>query len=68
MNMSWLRTRTNDSQDVRQAADEGPGEGGGGLLEQAAAFAAVAREAHADCEKGKAAEQQLLRRRNRSGQ
>jgi hypothetical protein len=42
--------------------------GGNSLLAQAAAFASVAREARNDCEKGKAAELALARRRNRSGQ
>ncbi|MCO6456009.1 MAG: hypothetical protein J5I93_11985 [Pirellulaceae bacterium] len=40
----------------------------GNLREQAAAFARIAREAHADCERGADAEQQLQRRRNQSGQ
>ncbi|HUG92610.1 MAG TPA: hypothetical protein VML55_17350 [Planctomycetaceae bacterium] len=40
----------------------------GGLLQQAQAFAQVAREALDACHRGAEAERELHRRRNRSGQ
>jgi hypothetical protein len=38
------------------------------LLQQAAGYADVARQARANCQRGADAEQELGRRRNRSGQ
>ncbi len=51
----------------------GPGadpfeENAGDLRQQAAAYANIAREARDDCQRGADAEQELQRRRNRSGQ
>ena len=50
----------------------GPGDStgpsSGSLLEQARGWGEVAREAYDDCEKGRDAEAELHRRRNRSGQ
>ena len=45
----------------------GPG-GENPLLTQAGGFSKVAQKANEDCEKGEAAERQLEKRRNRSGQ
>jgi hypothetical protein len=67
MTLQPTRTQVHQRNDATPPAVEGPGQGGG-LLAQAAAYANVAREAHQICEKGKAAEQALARRRNRSGQ
>ncbi len=61
----------------RRARREAPAGGGppdsldsssGNLLEQARGWGEVAREAYDDCEKGRDAEAELHRRRNRSGQ
>ena len=47
----------------------GPPDGGPSpLLRQAAEFAKVARESLEDCQRGAEAEQELAKRRNRSGQ
>ena len=56
----------------REAPADGPPEAlvpsTGSLLEQARGWNQVAREAYDDCEKGRDAEAELHRRRNRSGQ
>jgi hypothetical protein len=48
--------------------DTTPRPGGGGLLEQAQGYANAARRARENCKNGEDAEQELLRRRNQSGQ
>jgi hypothetical protein len=67
MTMQSTKDKLHQRREEVPAADDGSG-GGGGLLEQATAFANVSREAHRDCEKGKAAEKALTSRRNRPGQ
>jgi hypothetical protein len=67
--MTQQRTRTL----TQEHAVGGPGtdpfeENTGDLRQQAAAYANIAREAHDDCQRGADAEQELARRRNRSGQ
>lgn len=58
----------------RQQPASGPGDdappppGGAGLLRQSGKYGNVARKSRENCQKGKAAEQQLRKRRNRSGQ
>lgn len=52
---------------------DGPGpdaeeQGASEVLQKAQGWAGVAREAHDDCQKGLDAEEELRRRRNRSGQ
>lgn len=47
------------------APDDSPG---GKLLTEAEAWGRVARESHQNCEQGVDAEQELIRRRNRSGE
>ena len=47
---------------------DAPGSSSGELLAQARGWGAVAREAYDDCDKGRDAEAELHRRRNRSGQ
>ena len=67
--MSIDDTRTRRKQ--RQAeASAGPAETGGPspLLEQAQAWANIARDAHDNCVKGEEAEKVLHQRRNSSGQ
>jgi hypothetical protein len=63
--------KTLEKKSVKQpetAQAEAPPAGPSPLLEQAQGWAAVAREAHANCQKGAEAEQVYERRRNRSGQ
>jgi hypothetical protein len=67
MTQQKTRTATREQEVAGPAADPLE-ENGGGLRQQAAAFAHVAREAHADCQRGDEAERELQRRRNRSGQ
>ncbi len=67
------RKKTTTRRTRRQAPPSaGPGDpsdpSAGNLLEQARGWGEVAREAYDDCEKGKDAEAELHRRRNRSGQ
>ena len=66
-----MNEQTRTARPRKQTAD-GPGDHTpdeeSSLLQQAAAWGGVARQAREDCEKGAEAEQELLRRRNRSGQ
>lgn len=54
----------NDSNDSDDTAEPG----GSGLLRQARGFANAARQARDNCQTGEEAENELRRRRNRSGQ
>ena len=67
MNQDKTMQRITRAQQEQPAA---PLTGGGPspLLQQAAAYTQVARDALADCERGIDAELELQRRRNRSGQ
>lgn len=48
--------------------DTPPEPGGAGLVKQSSKYGSVARKSRENCRKGKAAEQELRKRRNRSGQ
>jgi len=54
--------------ETAQPGGDSPADGPSPLLQQAAAYANVAREALQDCQRDGEAEQELIRRRNRSGQ
>ena len=67
--MTQQRTRTITTDHEPGQPDGDPfADGGGDLRQQAAAYANIAREARDDCQRGADAEQELHRRRNRSGQ
>jgi hypothetical protein len=63
------KQRTRQSNEPPAAAAEGPAPpGGSSLAQQAHGYAEAARRARAQCQQGQAAEQELHKRRNRSGQ
>jgi hypothetical protein len=66
--MTQQQTRQHHRTQPIEVSGPDPFEGGGGLQEQAAAFAQVAREARRECDQGADAESTLHARRNRSGQ
>jgi hypothetical protein len=61
------RPRRQETESVESHGDP-PADGPSPLLQQAAEFAMVARQSLEDCQRGVEAEQELVRRRNRSGQ
>lgn len=67
--MTRQRTRTTTTDHDLGQPDRDPfTDGGDDLRQQAAAYANIARQARDDCQRGADAEQELHRRRNRSGQ
>jgi hypothetical protein len=59
---------TEQEPEIVQSSSNPPANGPSPLLQQATEYADVAREALADCQRGAEAEQELIKRRNRSGQ
>jgi len=66
--MTLERTRTREKPAPPQEAPAPETPGGSDLLQQAAAYGKLAREAREDCEKGALAAKELENRRNASGQ
>ncbi len=69
MTREKIITRPSEQEtEVVESGSGPPADGPSPLLQQAAEYAKVAREALEDCQRGAEAEQELLKRRNRSGQ
>lgn len=66
--MEQFRTRQTHNQTPGSGDDTPASPGGAGLMGQAQGYANVARQARENCQHGHAAEQELHKRRNRSGQ
>lgn len=66
--MQSQQTRSRAKATAGSGGDPPASPGGSSLAQQARRFAEVARAAYANCDHGAAAEQELSRRRNRSGQ
>ena len=66
--MEQFRTRQTQNQTPGSGDDTPDAPGGGGLMGQAQGYADVARKARENCQQGRAAEKELQKRRNRSGQ
>jgi hypothetical protein len=66
--METQRIRQTMQNAAQQGADSPAAPGGASLAQQSRGYAGVARRARENCQHGQAAEQELHKRRNRSGQ
>ena len=66
--MEQQRTRQRTQDPVGGSGDAPAAPGGANLMQQARGYGNVARRSRENCQQGHAAEQELHKRRNRSGQ
>ena len=66
--MEQQRTRQRIQDPVAGSGDAPVAPGGAGLMQQARGYGNVARRSRQNCQQGHAAEQELHKRRNRSGE